>query len=152
MDQFFLHQVQKIGQNPLFLKEDQKMFTRLTSQTKKVLDDQTPDREVGALSLNLANNTKILDSFIELRPTTRFISRFSSLYRLKLATTWLLRYKDYLITRAKFDLTLLKPTQIFKAPELQRASNNLVIYEQHVHFNEEMPYSQKISTKAKRLL
>ena len=146
MDQFFLHQVQKIGQNPLFLKEDQKMFTRLTSQTKKVLDDQTPDREVGALSFNLANNTKILDSSIELRPTTRLISRFFSLYRLKLATTWLLRYKDYLITRAKFDLTLLKPTQIFKAPELQRAANNLVIYEQHVHFNEEMFYSQKIST------
>ena len=97
------------------------------------------------MSFNLANNTKILDSSVELTPTTRFISRFSSLYCLKLATAWLLRYKDCLITRAKFHLTLLKPSPTIEVHELQRAENNFVICEQHVQFHEEIPL-QKISS------
>ena len=80
---------------------------------------------------------------MEFTPTTRLFARFSSLYRLKLATAWLPRYKDYLIMRAKLDSTLLKPSPMIEVHELQRAKNNLVIYEQHVHFHEEIALLSK---------
>ena len=110
---------------------------------KEAPDDQTQDKEVGTLSFSLASNTKILDSSIEFTPTTRFIARFSSLYRLKLATAWFLRYNDYLIMRVKFDSTLLKPSPMIEVHELQQAENNLVIYEQHVQFHEEIALLSK---------
>ena len=103
---------------------------------KEAPNDQTQDREVGALSFNLASNTKILDSSIEFKPTTRFIAHFSLLYRLKLATAWLFRYMD------KFDSTLLKPSPMIEVHELQQAENNL-IYEQRVHFHEEIALLSK---------
>ena len=106
-------------------------------------DDQTQNTEVGALSFNLANNTKIIDCSIELMPTTKFISSFFSLYRLKSATAWLLCCKGYLITRAKFYSTLLKPSPMTEVHELQRAENNLVIYAQHAHFHEKIALLSK---------
>ena len=116
--------------------EDVYAFYELTKKAPQ-------DKEVNALSFNLASNTKILDSFIEFTPTTRFIACFSSLYCLKLATAWLLRFKDYLIMRVKFDSTLLKPSPMTEVHELQRAKNNLVICEQRVHFHEEIALLSK---------
>ena len=128
--------------SPIPEKESEDVYT-FYELTKKALEDQTQDKEDSALSFNLASNTKVLDSSIEFTPTTRFIARFSSLYRLKLATAWLLRYKDYLIMRVKFDSTLLKPSPMIEVHELQRAENNLVIYEQRVHFHEEIALLSK---------
>ena len=45
--------------------------------------------------------------------------------------------------RDKYDSTLLSPSPMIEIRELQPAENDLVIYEQHMHFHEEIALLSK---------
>ena len=91
-----------------------------------------PSIEVKSTSCNLTSENNL-----KFEPTSSFISSFSSLYKLKLATSWLVRFQRYLSFRVR-NLKMSNNHTPISVTELNQAEFYLIKYEQCVHFDAEI--------------
>nr|CAB3263157.1 uncharacterized protein LOC104265735 [Phallusia mammillata] len=84
-------------------------------------------------SFDLKEATNVFLSISDCSPTDKLINHFSSLYRLKIATGWLLRVRGYLHKKTKGETATLSRSPI-TVIELQDAEKALVQYNQRQEF------------------
>ena len=123
-------------EGPEFLKLSPELWPILphkppSGEIFKCYDNNLSSAKTTAVSLNA-----ISDKCCQVKPTSVFIISFSSLYRLTVATSWLVRYKQFLSSRVKN--TEVPHKLPISATELNEAELYLIRYVQRESFASEM--------------